>query len=109
LGPKASIPFFCCQRGPDQTGEPYTLGYAVQGSVGTFLPRQHRDDNDFTQAGDLFRLMGAEGQKRLIKSMSKPLSQVSLPGVVERIIGFMQQADPAYGKALSEAVAAQKK
>jgi catalase len=96
--------------GPDQTGAPDHLGYEVAGGrVGNYPPPVYPDTNDFSQAGDLFRLIGKTGgpgaQQRLIDSLSEPLSQVTRPGVVDRILGFLTQADPAYGSGVAKKVA----
>jgi catalase len=63
----------------------------------------HREGNDdYTQAGDLFRLMGHDAQQRLIENIVGSLGN----GVPERIqrlqISHFYKADPAYGLGVAE-------
>ncbi|RYF11447.1 MAG: catalase, partial [Deltaproteobacteria bacterium] len=66
--------------GPDATGQHYDMGYALGGQLGYHPPQLGPEDNDFSQAGALYRLYGADGQARLIDSLSTPLSEVTRPG-----------------------------
>ena len=49
--------------GPVQTGQPQWAPIEVAGLTGNHVPEHHRDDNDFVQAGDLYRLM-SEAEKQ---------------------------------------------
>ena len=57
----------------------------------------HRDGNeDYTQAGNLFRLMNAEQKQQLIDNLVGALKPV--PEFIQlRQIGHFYQADPDYG------------
>src|SRR5437868_1759642 len=48
--------------GPVQSGQPLWSPIEVRGLTGSHAPEPHRDDDDFVQAGDLYRLM-SEGEK----------------------------------------------
>ncbi|MBB4267393.1 catalase [Roseospira visakhapatnamensis] len=67
-------------------------------AIGAVADRfDHRDGNDdYTQAGDLFRLMDAEQQERLMDTIAGLLAGV--PGeIAERQLAHFHKADPAYG------------
>jgi len=89
---------------PFETGEPLYNGFAVSGVTGAHLPVKHREDDDFSQAGALYRLMSEEEKKRLIDNIASSLAQVSRPDVVERSIAHFRNADPDYGRRLTEAL-----
>ncbi len=79
-------------------------GFAVSGVTGAHLPVKHREDDDFSQAGALYRLMSEEEKKRLIDNIASSLAQVSRQDVVERSIAHFRNADPDYGRRLTEAL-----
>ena len=57
----------------------------------------HRAENDdYTQAGDLFRLLSAPEQTRLIDNIVASMQSVPRPIQLRQIAHFLQ-ADPAYG------------
>jgi catalase len=91
--------------GPSQTGGEYDLGYSVEGQVGVYAAPTHEEDDDFVQAGSLFRLMDSGEQERLIASLAGSLAQVTRDDVLERSIGHFAAADPELGRRLQEAVA----
>ena len=67
---------------------------------------QHAEDDDFVQAGALYRVMPEDARRRLIANLAGSLSQVTRPEVRERSIGYFRRADPEYGQRLADAVAA---
>ena len=69
------------------------------------MPVRHRDDNDFVQAGDLYRLMSEEEKQRLIANIAASLSQVSREDIIQRSIAHFRQADRDYGEQVARAVA----
>jgi len=89
---------------PFETGEPLYNGFEVSGVTGAHLPVKHREDDDFSQAGALYRLMSEEEKKRLIDNIASSLAQVSRQDVVERSIAHFRNADPDYGRRLTEAL-----
>jgi catalase len=95
--------------GPVETGERYAHGLAVTGTTGPSAPVRHAEDDDYVQAGALYRVMKPEERARLIANIAGSLSKVSRPDVIERSIGHFRRADPEYGTRLAEAVAALRK
>lgn len=94
--------------GPAQTGRGYDFGDALSGFTGPAGLVKHRDDDDFTQAGELYRVMKEDERQRLIENIAGQLVQVSKPDVVERSISYFAKADAEYGRRLKEAVAAKR-
>jgi catalase len=61
----------------------------------------HRDGNDdYRQPGDLFRLMGAQAQARLMDNTVEAMQGVPVK-IVKRWIGHCYKADPDYGNGLA--------
>ena len=57
----------------------------------------HRDGNDdYKQPGDLFRLLGADGQARLMDNIAEAMQGVPAEIVRRQVVHFYR-ADPAYG------------
>ncbi|MRW85829.1 catalase [Pseudoduganella sp. FT26W] len=81
-------------------GEP---ALALQGAAARYDARGTEDD--YTQAGDLFRLMPADEQQNLFNNLAGPLSQVSAE-IIARQLGHFDQADPAYGAGVRAALKA---
>ncbi len=92
--------------GPAQTGERYDLGYPVAGHAAPSAPELHAEDDDFVQAGMLYRVMSEDARQRLIGNLAGGLAQVSREDVIERSIGYFRKADPEYGQRLQTAVGA---
>ncbi len=64
----------------------------------------HREGNDdYTQAGDLFRLMTPAEKGRLIKNIAVPLGSVP-EYIQQRQLQHFYKADPAYGKGVADAI-----
>jgi len=91
--------------GTQQTGEPLWAPIEVAGFTGNHPPEYHRDDNDFVQAGDLYRLMSEAEKQTLIENIAGSLSQVSREDIIERSVAHFRRADPEFGGRLAEAVA----
>jgi catalase len=81
-------------------GEP---ALALQGAAARYDARGTEDD--YTQAGNLFRLMPADEQQNLFNNMAGPLSQVSAE-IIARQLGHLDLADPAYGAGVRAALKA---
>ncbi|MEV7996075.1 catalase [Streptomyces sp. NPDC086077] len=92
--------------GPVETGRPLSAPLAVSGHTGTHVAPLHTKDDDFVQAGELYRLMSAEEKSRLIANIAGSLSQVSRDDVIEKNLAHFHAADPEYGKRVEEAVRA---
>ena len=78
----------------------------MHGATGASATERHTEDNDFVQAGDLYRLMGEEEKKRLVDNIAGGLAQVSRDDILERSLGHFRAADPDYGKRVAAAVQA---
>jgi len=91
--------------GPQQTGKPLWAPIEVDGLTGNHAPEHHRDDNDFVQAGDLYRLMSEGEKQRLIGNLSASLSRVSREDIIERSVAHFRRADPEFGDRLAKALA----
>jgi len=62
----------------------------------------HREGNDdYTQAGDLFRLMKSDARARLIGNIVASMASVD-PKIQARQIQHFFKADPEYGKGVAE-------
>jgi len=66
---------------------------ALEGDAGRFDFRGQEDD--YTQAGNLFRLMDAQARQNLFDNLAGPLSQVD-EVILRRQLGHFDLADPAY-------------
>jgi catalase len=76
---------------------------ALHGAAGRYDGRGQEDD--YTQAGNLFRLMTAQEKQNLCANLAAPLSQVS-DDIVQRQLGHFDKADPAYGSGVRAALKA---
>ncbi|NRR29580.1 catalase [Oxalobacteraceae bacterium] len=79
-------------------GEP---ALALEGGAGRYDGRGKEDD--YTQAGNLFRLMPPEAKQNLFNNLAGPLSQVSAE-ILQRQLGHFDKADPAYGAGVRAAL-----
>jgi catalase len=75
------------------------LRYKSTGEIGRY---DHREGNDdYTQAGDLFRLLTADQKARLIGNIVDAMKTV--PERIHRLqVGHFMKADPAYGRGVAE-------
>lgn len=94
--------------GPAETGERYDLGYEVAGLTGPAAHVRHVEDDDFVQAGALYRVMTGAERLRLVENLAGSLSQVSRPDVIARAIDHFRRADPELGARLEAAVDAKR-
>ena len=86
-------------NGPIENHRYRELSYRAPGDIGRY---NHRDGNDdYTQAGDLFRLLSVTEQARLIENIVKHMETV--PEYIKKLqISHFMKADPAYGRAVAE-------
>ncbi|MGW2657135.1 catalase [Streptomyces sp. NPDC001478] len=92
--------------GPAQTDTPHSAPLAVHGWTGTHAAPAHTKDDDFFQAGELYRLMSDDEKARLIANIASGLSQVTRDDVIEKNLAHFHAADPEYGTRVEEAVRA---
>lgn len=74
---------------------------ALSGEIGRYDFRNKEDD--YTQAGNLFRLLSTSEKIDLCNNLACPLSQVS-PSVLKRQLYHFDQADKSYGQGVREAL-----
>ncbi|MBX9567332.1 MAG: catalase [Candidatus Obscuribacterales bacterium] len=91
--------------GPVESKEVHYKPIPVSGEVAAQKQTLHKEDNDFVQAGDLYRLMPEDAKERLIENLAGSLSQVVSDEIVERSLGYFKQADADYGDRLARKVA----
>ncbi len=89
--------------GPVENHRFRELAYRVQGDVSRF---DHREGNDdFSQAGDLFRLLKPDEKERLIDNIVTHMSTV--PEYIRELqISHFTKADREYGRRVSEGLKA---
>jgi catalase len=92
--------------GPAQSNEPTYAGVEIHGVTGSHPWVKHREDDDFVQAGMLYRVMKEDEKQRLVANIAGGLSRVSREDVIERSIGHFRKADADYGERVAQAVAA---
>ena len=98
---------------PDAYYEPNTMGGPVEDPAFNEPPLKisgdadrynHREGNDdYTQPGNLFRLFNAEQKQRLFNNMADAMKGTSSE-VIERQLGHLKKADPAYAEGVRKAV-----
>ncbi|MGW8393661.1 catalase [Pseudoduganella sp. HUAS MS19] len=81
-------------------GEPVL---ALNGGAGRYDGRGREDD--YSQAGNLFRLLPEQEKLNLFDNIAGPLSQVS-DEIIQRQLGHFDQADAAYGAGVRAALKA---
>lgn len=92
--------------GPFQTDRPLWQPIPVTGTTGNSEAPGHAEDNDFVQAGNLYRLMSQDEKGRLVDNLAQFISQVSRDDIAERAVDNFRQADGDFGKRLDAAVQA---
>ncbi|MYS79649.1 catalase [Embleya scabrispora] len=90
--------------GPYESGVPLWASTPVAGVTGTHEAPAHAQDDDYVQAGDLYRLMAADEQARLVANISGFLAQVSRDDIIDRVVGHFRAADRDYGDRIAAAV-----
>jgi len=76
-------------------------GWSLSGPAARFDARAKEDD--YTQAGNLFRLLPADEKSNLFANIARPLSQVSRV-IQDRQLAHFDRADPAYGAGVRAAL-----
>ncbi|MBT2901140.1 MULTISPECIES: catalase [unclassified Streptomyces] len=92
--------------GPAQTDAALAAPLAIHGWTGTHEAPAHTKDDDFFQAGELFRLMSDDEKGRLVANIAGGLSQVTRDDVIEKNLAHFHAADADYGKRVEKAVRA---
>jgi catalase len=90
--------------GPAQSNAPVYAPIEVHGLTGSQPWERHPEDDDFVQAGSLYRVMSEEAKNHLIDNIAGQLACVSRNDVVERSISYFRKADADYGERIEKAV-----
>ncbi len=92
--------------GPVETGRPLWAATPVDGATGTHEAPVHAEDDDFVQAGNLYRLFSEEEKQRLVANLAGFIAKVSADrdDIVERAVENFRKADADYGRRLETAV-----
>ena len=91
--------------GPVQTSQPLYGALTADGPAGSY-PAVHASENDdFVQAGNLYRLIDEPAKQRLVNAIAGSLSGVSRDYIVERSVAHFAKADPEYGARVAARVA----
>lgn len=90
--------------GPTQTNESHYKGLASMGESGAAPDARHAEDDDFVQAGVLYRMMSADEQQRLVENIAGSLAGVSREEIIGRALSHFREADPSYGERVEAAV-----
>ncbi|KAI8972482.1 catalase [Pilobolus umbonatus] len=91
--------------GPHQTNIPNTTfsPEPIEGETGRFS--YNLVDDDFVQAGDLYRLMSAEEKTDLVNNIAGHLKNAK-KHIQQRQLGNFKRADAEYGQRIEEAITA---
>jgi catalase len=92
--------------GPAETGRPLWQQVELTGATQYGAAPAHAEDDDFGQAGTLYRLMPEDEKDRLIDNLAGFLAKVTREDIADRAIGNFRKADEDYGKRLEAAVQA---
>jgi catalase len=76
-------------------------GWPVEGTAGRYDTRVV--DDHYTQAGNLFRLLGEQGRRNLVENIAGALSGADA-ATQDRQLAHFFKADPAYGQGVAEAL-----
>jgi catalase len=90
--------------GPTEVQEHKTTPFPVSG-LAESVP--YDDDDHYTQAGDLYRLMSEEEKARLVKNIVESMKQVTKEEIKLRQIRHFYKADPDYGRRVAEGLGLQ--
>lgn len=75
--------------------------WELNGTSGRYETRV--DDDHYTQAGNLYRLLGSDAKCNLIENIAASLGQAD-PIVQERQVAHFMKADPSYGQGVAAAI-----
>ncbi|GIQ70530.1 vegetative catalase [Xylanibacillus composti] len=86
-------------EGPKESPEHRTSPFPVSGQAASVA---YDSDDHFTQAGDLYRLMDAEEQERLVQTIVNAMKPVEREDILIRQIQHFYKADPDYGRRVAQ-------
>jgi catalase len=90
--------------GPAESGEASDFPLMLSGTTGRAGLERHAEDDDYGQAGALYRVMSEAERVRLVANIAGSLRSVTRPEVIARAVEHFRRADPDYGRRLDEAL-----
>ena len=93
--------------GPVQSNEPLNAGLEATGMSGTYS-WDDREEDDFSQAGVMYRMIPEDSKSRLVDAIADGLAQVSKDDIIDRSVAHFRAADPDYGARVEQAVKARR-
>lgn len=88
-------------NGPKEDVEKKRSPYKVGGEADAVPNEHHAEDNDYDQAGNLFRILSVDEKKRLASNIASDLKKVR-KDIVMKQMGHFSKADPEYAKMVAE-------
>jgi len=88
-------------NGPEEDKEKKKSPYEVRGMADSVPVEHHSEDNDYVQAGNLFRLLSGEEKKRLALNIASDLKRVRRDIVMKQLDHFVK-SDPDYGRMVAD-------
>jgi catalase len=88
-------------QGPKEAPQYQEPGEALAGTSGHYKTTRHAEDSDFVQAGNLYRLMDAGAQARLVHNLVVHLKNAR-SDIQARQVSNFAQADEQFGRRLAE-------
>ncbi|MCL5782643.1 MAG: catalase [Candidatus Thermoplasmatota archaeon] len=82
--------------GPVEDVSGKRIKYGVNGFADSLPYEKHSEDNDYIQAGNLYRMLSGEEKTRLIDNIANDLKNVK-PDIVKRQLAHFYKADKDYG------------
>jgi catalase len=92
--------------GPVQSNQPLYTGLQSDGASGAYEAELRGEDDDFVQAGMLYRLIDDGARDRLAGNLGGLLAKVSREDIVARSVEHFRRADPEYGARVEAAIRA---
>ena len=86
--------------GPTEVKDALKSGTKIEGKTGSIPYEKHAEDNDFVQAGNLYRIMSEEQKEILTNNISSELKLVR-DGIVEKQLRHFYRADEDYGRRIA--------
>ncbi len=83
-----------------------SAGWRSDGELIRAAARLHAEDDDFGQAGALVRdVMSAEERERLASTVAGHASQVTMPGLLDRVLDYWRRIDEGVAARIAELLA----
>ncbi len=93
----------------DATRSTESAGWHNDGELIRAAAGLHADDDDFGQAGSLVRdVMSADERERLASNVAGHASRITVPGLLDRVIGYWRQVDFGVAERVSALIATTK-